>query len=361
MSARKHYFGAGPAALPQSVLEETAAAILDYKGTGVSLLSIAHREKLFTDIIEEASNLVLRLTGLPEEDYTVLWLQGGGRHQFAMVPMNFLGQDESAGYIDSGHWAHEAMQTAEYYGKAVSLASSEEDNYTHLPTWPEELPAGLKYLHFTSNNTIYGTQWPAIPDCPVPLVADMSSDIFSVPRDYSRCALIYAVAQKNFGPAGVTLVIARRSMVESTVRPLPDALSYAAQMRNNSLLNTPPVAAIYTCMLMLRWIAARGIDFIEKENRQKAALIYETIEQSRIFHCPVAEHSRSLMNVVFTMTHRADEQAFLEYATTLGIEGIKGHRSVGGFRASLYNAVSMEDVQVLVNAMKTFEQEKNNL
>ncbi len=356
MSSRKIYFGAGPAALPPSVLEQTARAILDFNGSGVSLLSIAHREKLFTDIVQEASALVLELTGLSGEDYAVLWLQGGGRHQFAMLPMNFLGEGEPAGYIDSGHWAHEAMQTAEYYGEAISLASSEEDKYTHLPPWPDDLPAGLKYAHFTTNNTIYGTQWPEIPDCPVPLVADMSSDIFSMGRDYSRCALFYAVAQKNFGPAGVTLVAARRSMLESAVRPLPDALSYAAQMRAGSLLNTPPVAAIYTCLLTLRWIAARGMHAIETDNREKAALLYQTIDDSRVFHCPVAKASRSLMNVVFTMEHKEDEAAFAAFASGLDIEGIRGHRSVGGFRASLYNAVTIQDVAALVAAMKTFEQ-----
>jgi phosphoserine aminotransferase len=358
MSSRKYYFGAGPAALPQSVLEETAQAILDYNGSGISLLSIGHRDKLFTDILDEASALVLQLTGLSNEEYTVLWLQGGGRHQFAMVPMNFLGEDESAGYIDSGHWAHEAMETAEYYGKAIALASSQEDNYTHLPEWPSELPAGLKYVHFTSNNTIYGTQWPAIPDCPVPLVADMSSDIFSVQRDYSRCALIYAVAQKNFGPAGVTLVIARRSLVESTSRRLPDVLSYAGQMRANSLLNTPPVSAIYTCLLTLRWIAARGMEAIEKENRQKAASLYEAIDASDIFYCPVERDSRSMMNVVFTAKRKEDEQSFLRFASARGIEGIKGHRSVGGFRASLYNAVSLAEVGILTEAIRSFENNK---
>ncbi len=356
-SNRKHYFGAGPAALPQEVLEATAAAILDYNGSGISLLSIGHREKAFTDILEEAGSLVLRLLSLDSNEYTVLWLQGGGRHQFAMLPMNFLGEGEHAGYIDSGHWAHEAMQTAEYYGEAVSLASSEEARYTHMPAWPSELPAGLKYIHITTNNTIYGTQWPELPDSPVPLVADMSSDIFSMRRDYSRCALIYAVAQKNFGPAGVTLVVARKAMLESTVRPLPDVLSYAAQMRNNSLLNTPPVAAIYTCLLALRWMAAKGLDAIEAENRQKAAMLYEAIDASRLFQCPVEQGSRSGMNVVFTMERAEDETAFLSFAAARGIEGIKGHRSVGGFRASLYNAITPEAVQVLVTAMRDFEQE----
>lgn len=355
---RKVYFGAGPAALPQSVIEETAAAILDYQGSGISLLSIAHREPAFGAIIGEATSLVLQLTRLSADEYNVLWLQGGGRQQFAMVPQNFLGDGERAGYIDSGHWAHEAMGAAGVFGTAVSLASSAADKYTHLPAWPEHIPEDLKYLHLTTNNTIYGTQWAEIGECPVPLVADMSSDIFSLSRDWSRFALFYAVAQKNLGPAGVTLVVLRKDMLPKRVRPLPDAYNYAAQAAANSLLNTPPVAAIYSCLLMLRWIAARGMERIESDNRVKAFMLYEAIEASSIFHCPVEEGSRSRMNVVFTMKNAEDEKAFLAFAAARNIEGIKGHRSVGGFRASLYNAVSLEDVAALVDAMKEFEQEK---
>ncbi len=357
--SRKLYFGAGPAALPQSVLEATAEAILDYNGCGISLLSIGHRDKLFTDILDEACALTLELTGLSSDEYSVLWLQGGGRHQFAMLPMNFLGEDEQAGYIDSGHWAHEAMETAEYYGEAVTLASSRDDQYTHLPAWPKGMPAGLKYVHITTNNTIYGTQWPDIPACPEPLVADMSSDIFSLKRDYNKCALIYAVAQKNFGPAGVTLVIVRKSMAESGARRLPDVMSYAGQIRAGSLLNTPPVAAIYTCLLMLRWTKARGMETIEAENRRKAALLYQTIDQSKLFYCPVEKESRSIMNVIFRTHRQEDEAAFLQYAEQRQIVGIKGHRSVGGFRASLYNAVTIQEVSALCEAINTFEQQNN--
>jgi phosphoserine aminotransferase len=357
MSRRKIYFGAGPAALPQAVIEATAQAVLDYDGSGISLLSIAHREKAFGAIMEEASALALQLAELRSRDYEVLWLQGGGRQQFAMVPMNFLAGDQQAGYIDSGHWAHEAMEAAGCFGNVLTLASSAADRYRHLPIWPQAVPDSLQYLHLTTNNTIYGTQWPEIPACPVPIVADMSSDIFSMRRDYSRCALIYAVAQKNIGPAGVTLVLLRKDMLSRSARKLPDAMSYAGQVRARSMLNTPPVAAIYTCMLTLRWIAARGIAAIENDNRKKAALVYEEIGRNKLFHSPVDIGSRSMMNVVFTMKDSKLERVFLEYCARRDIEGIKGHRSVGGFRASLYNAVSIEDVEALIQAMQEFEKQ----
>jgi phosphoserine aminotransferase len=356
MSSRKIYFGAGPAALPQSVIQAAAEAVLDYNGTGVSILSIAHREKAFVAILEEASSLVLNLCNLSTEDYDVLWLQGGGRLQFAMVPMNFLGEGQNAGYIDSGHWAHEAMEAATYFGNAIPLASSAADKYTHLPAWPTQLPQNLQYVHITTNNTIYGTQYQAIPDAPVPLIADMSSDIFSGSRDYSKCALFYAVAQKNLGPAGVTLVVVRRNMLARTARKIPDALSYAAQSKDGSMLNTPPVFAIYTSLLVLRWIASQGMESIEAANRQKAALLYQEVERNSLFQCPVQEGSRSLMNVVFTGRDKSIEDAFTIFAASRNIEGIKGHRSVGGFRASLYNAVTLSDVSTLVTAMQDFEQ-----
>jgi phosphoserine aminotransferase len=357
INKRKIYFGAGPAALPQSVLEETANAVLNYNDSGISLLSIAHRDKAFVAIINEASALVLQLANLSGDEYEVLWLQGGGRQQFAMVPMNFLAENSRAGYVDSGHWAHEAMEAAEYYGKVVSLASSAADNYTHLPGWPEDIPNDLQYLHFTTNNTIYGTQWPDIPECPVPLIADMSSDIFSGSRDYSRCALFYAVAQKNLGAAGVTLVVVRKDMLGRKTRSLPDVFSYAAQAKAGSMLNTPPVAAIYTSLLMLRWIAARGIKRIETDNNSKAAALYAEVDRNPLFQLPVESASRSDMNVVFTMKNAAQEQAFLDYCAGQNIAGIKGHRSVGGFRASLYNTVTVEEVSALIAAMQDFEKD----
>lgn len=355
MSQSKIYFGAGPAALPRDVIEQTAAAVLDYEGTGISLLSIPHRDSLFQRIMDESRELVFQLSGLDPDDYEVLWLQGGGRQQFAMVPMNFLPEAGRAGYIDSGHWAYDAISNAGYYGMAEVLGSTRDINYTRLPDWPTHFPPDLHYLHLTTNNTIYGTQWPRMQGCPVPLIADMSSDMFSMQRDYSRFDLIYAVAQKNLGPAGVTLVIVSKDMLNRSVRELPEAFSYKAQAAAGSMLNTPPVAAIYSCLLVLRWIAGRGMERVEADNRQKAATLYEEIERNPLFSCPVEPESRSLMNVIFRMTDTNQEAAFLAFAAGRNIEGIKGHRSVGGFRASIYNAISIEDVAELVSAMRAFE------
>lgn len=354
MSERKIYFGAGPAKLPVSVLEEAAAAVIDYDHSGISILEIPHRGKPFAAILEESKAIVKELCQL-DDAYEVLWLQGGGRHQFAMVPMNFLGEGDTAGYIDSGHWSADAIEAAKYYGQVKVLTSSKADGYMQLPGWPA-VGNDLAYLHITTNNTIYGTQWPAaIPECPVPLIADMSSDIFSEQRDYSRYALFYAVAQKNIGPAGATLVVVRKDMLQHIRRTIPDALNYAAQVKANSLLNTAPVFAIYTSLLELRWIRARGIAAIEAENREKAALLYAAIGQNPLFLAPVATDSRSKMNVVFRGKDEATEQRFLAQCRAAGIEGIEGHRSVGGFRASLYNAVSLSDVQQLVAQINSFQ------
>ena len=353
MSKRKIYFGAGPSRLPQEVLQQASEAVIDYDQSGLSILEIPHRGKAFQQILEESKALVSELCGL-SDDYEVLWLQGGGRHQFAMVPMNFLSDSGTAGYIDSGHWSADAIESAKFYGKVDVLASSRADNYMHLPEWPAVIPADLAYVHFTTNNTIYGTQWPAIPPCPVPLIADMSSDIFSVRRDYSNCSLFYAVAQKNIGPAGATLVVVRKDMFPRIQRTLPDALNYAAQAKAGSLLNTAPVFAIYTSLLELRWIKEKGIDAIDAENRRKAAALYNALEKNDFFYCPVAAGSRSLMNVVFRGKDERTEQQLIAKCREHNIEGIEGHRSVGGFRASIYNAVSMEDVQQLVNLLGEF-------
>lgn len=354
MQNRKIYFGAGPAALPGSVLKEAASAVISYGDTGLSILEIAHRGKDFEDILAESKALVKELCGI-DDDYEVLWLQGGGRHQFAMIPMNFLGPQETAGYIDSGHWSADALAAATYYGHVNVLASSKSDNYTHLPQWPVAVPTDLSYVHFTTNNTIYGTQWPAVPDCPVPLFADMSSDIFSAKRDYSKCALFYAVAQKNVGPTGATLVVVRKDMLERIKRTMPDSLNYAAQAKAKSLLNTPPVFSIYTSMLMLRWIKALGMDTIEQQNRKKATLLYGVLEHSSSFDLVVGKESRSLMNVVFRGKDATVEERFLQQCQEANIEGVKGHRSVGGFRASLYNAVTLDDTRRLADVISHFK------
>ncbi len=345
-------FNAGPAALPPEVLHEAAKAVNKYKKTGFSILELPHRGPEFAEILEESKHLVKKLCKL-DDNYEVLWLHGGGRQQFFMIPMNFLSQDGAAGYIDSGHWAEEAYQYATSYGNAQVLASSKKVNYTSLPEWPAKIPAKLAYLHLTTNNTIYGTQWGQTPDVKVPLIADMSSDIFSRKHDYSKYSMFYAAAQKNLGIAGLALAVIRKDMLKRSVRELPPMLSYAAQVKEGSILNTANVFGIYVSLLMLRWIDAKGIDSIEKENKAKAKLVYDTIDSSSIFTPYVKEKAhRSMMNVCFTAKTPEVEKRLLELCEENDIAGIKGHRSAGGFRVSLYNAISMEWVEQLVALMK---------
>lgn len=346
-------FDAGPAALPREVLTQASAAILDYNNSGLSLLELPHRGKLFEAILEEANSLALSLMGLGD-DYRILWLQGGGRLQFSMIPMNFLAAEATAGYIESGHWAAEALRNAQLYGQSRVLGSSKADQYTYIPDWGA-IPGDLSYLHLTTNNTIYGTQFHHFPETTVPLIADMSSEILSRRIDYSAFSLIYAVAQKNLGPAGVTMVAIRKSMLDRQQRALPEILSYRDMAKNNSLLNTPPVFAIYTSMLMLRWIQETGLETIEKESIAKATLLYDTIDNSPLFYGVAQPRSRSRMNVCFRAHNEAHTQQLLDFAAGRGIVGIKGHRSVGGFRASLYNAISLADVEHLVATIRDFE------
>ncbi len=355
---RKLNFNAGPAALPAEVLQQAAAAVLDYDNSGLSILEIPHRDAAFVAIMDESRQLVKELCNL-NDDYEVLWLQGGGRMQFCMIPMNFLGESENAGYIDSGYWAESAYKAAKYYGNAQLLASTKDINYTHLPMWPAQLPAGLQYVHCTTNNTIYGTQLHTTPTCDVPLIADMSSDIFSCHRDYSKYAMFYVTVQKNLGAAGVTLVVLRKDLMERVKRTMPDMLTYKAHSAQQSMLNTPPVFAIYVSLLMLRWTKARGINAIEAENIQKAQLLYSEIERNSVFK-PVVDvvADRSMMNVCFIAHDSSNEKAFIDFCATRNITGIKGHRSVGGFRVSLYNAVSLTAVETLAQAMHDFEKNR---
>lgn len=351
-------FGAGPAALPAGVLAEASRAILDYNNTGLSILGIPHRGKLFDAILTESKQLVLELANLDPSEYEVLWLQGGGRLQFTMIPMNFLEANSTAGYIESGFWANDAQQSATAFGKVLTLASSKENQYRSLPQLPETIPDNLAYVHLTTNNTIFGTQIKEIPATSVPLFADMSSDIFSEERDYNRFDLFYAVAQKNIGAAGVTLVVIRKSLLNKIVRPLPPVLSYKQQAAGNSVLNTPPVFNIYVSLLSLRWIKAKGIQQITKETNEKSALLYRELERNTLFTTTVEAASRSKMNVVFCGKDEDIEKDFLAYSIQHQIEGIAGHRSVGGFRVSLYNAITVPQTQYLIEVMQQFEQEK---
>ncbi|HVW99537.1 MAG TPA: 3-phosphoserine/phosphohydroxythreonine transaminase [Candidatus Babeliaceae bacterium] len=353
---RKLNFSAGPSVLPEEVLQQASDAIVDYNNGGLSILEISHRGKEFAAILEESKLLVKELCEL-NDDYELLWQHGGGRLQFCMIPMNFLGPVDLAGYIDSDHWAEEAMGYAAHYGNVQVLASSKANGYTHLPHWPADIPKHLAYVHCTTNNTIYGTQLNEIPKCDVPLIADMSSDIFCSKRDYTRCAMFYAAAQKNFGPAGVALAAIRKDMLGRIKRDLPPMLNYAANVKENSILNTANVFAIYTCLLMLRWIKAKGIEAIEKDNRIKAQLLYKEIERNSLFE-PVVKNKadRSIMNVCFAAINQEDESTFITFCDQNNITGIKGHRFTGGFRVSLYNAVTINSVETLINLMKEFEE-----
>ncbi|MCD6063302.1 MAG: serC [Flavipsychrobacter sp.] len=353
---KKINFSSGPAALPPEVLQEASEAIINYNNTGLSILELQHRGKYFEAINDESRALVKELCGL-SDDYEVLWLQGGGRLQFAMIPMNFLGEQESAGFIDSGFWAHNAAEYAAYYGNAVTLSSSEKDNHTHLPKWPATVPHDLSYLHFTTNNTIYGTQFPNVPKTNVPLIADMSSDIFSRKMEYRNCAMLYAVAQKNIGAAGVTLVAVNKHLLGNVKRKLPPMLDYSAHAKARSLLNTAPVFGVYTSLLTLRWIKQKGIDTIETESIKKAEILYKEIDRNSLFDCKIGKDDRSKMNVCFGSRDKATDTAFTEYCSVRGITGIDGHRYVGSFRVSLYNAIPLSAVETMVSVMQEFEHE----
>lgn len=352
---RKLNFNAGPATLPVSVLEQVAAATLCYEGTGMSILELPHRGKAFEAIIEESKDLIRSLCGI-DNSYEVLWLHGGGRQQFCMVPANFLQSGRTAAYIDSGYWANEAMEYAQYYGNTEIVATSVSEQYARLPQWPETMPANAAYLHLTTNNTIYGTQWHHIPPTTVPLIADMSSDILSRKHDYSRYAMYYAAAQKNLGTPGVALAVLHKDLLKTALPTLPPLLSYAAQVQQKSVVNTANVTGIYTALLMLRWIKNMGIDVIEAENQKKASMLYEVLDNSTAYTARVAVHThRSLMNICFAATDKQHEAALLKLCSEHNITGIEGHRHTGGLRVSVYNAMPLKDVATLADVIQTCE------
>ncbi len=356
---KKHNFSAGPAILPAPVLKEAAKAVTNYEGIGLSLLEISHRGKEFTAIIEEANALMRELLNLPE-GYQVLWLSGGASTQFFMIPMNLLDTGETAAYVDTGTWANKAIKEAKGFGNVNVLASSKEQNYTFIPKG-YKIPKDAKYLHLTSNNTIFGTQLHKFPKSPVPIVCDMSSDFLSRPVDVNPFGLIYAGAQKNVGPAGTTVVIVREDMLGKVQRYMPTMLDYRTFIKENSLYNTPPVYPIYVSMLTLRWLKkGGGLKAIQRKNKAKAALLYDEIDANPLFRGTVVKEDRSLMNVCYVMEDRyaALEKDFLSEAEANGIVGLKGHRSVGGFRASIYNAMPKSSVQVLVDLMQDFAKRK---
>ncbi|MCL4124497.1 UNVERIFIED_CONTAM: hypothetical protein GTU68_055339 [Idotea baltica] len=351
---KAYNFSAGPAILPEEVFQEAAEAVKSFTDKGLSILEISHRSKEFQAVMDEAMALAKELLSIPDT-HEVLFLQGGASSQFMTVAMNQLGADDTAGYIDTGAWSTKAIKEAKMYGGVNLLASSKEDNYTSIPKG-YEIPNDLKYLHLTSNNTIFGTQFQDLPETSVPIVADMSSDIFSRPVDVSKYGVIYAGAQKNMGPAGTTLVIVNKDFVKEPVRQVPTMLNYNTHIAKQSMFHTPPVFAIFVSMLTLRWVKKQGgVTAVQAKNEEKAQLLYNAIDNSSSFTCPVAKEDRSKMNVVFLLNDDSKNDAFLAAATAAGCDAIKGHRSVGGFRASIYNAMPLAGVQALVDVIQAFD------
>lgn len=351
---KKHNFYAGPSILSEYTIKNTADAVLNFADMGLSLLEISHRSKQFTAVIEEASALVKELLEVPE-GYTVLWLGGGASMQFCMVPYNLL--NKKAAYLETGTWASNAVKEARLFGEVDVVASSKDANFSYMPS-DFVIPADADYFHYTSNNTIYGIEIRKDPDSPVPMVADMSSDIFSRPVDVSKYDLIYAGAQKNLAPAGVTLVIVKNDALGHVDRAIPTMLDYRTHVKKDSMFNTPPVLPIFAALQTLRYYKQLGgVKNLMLADEEKAARLYEAIDASRMFEGTARTDSRSIMNVCFVMApeYKDLEKDFIDFATERGIVGIKGHRSVGGFRASLYNALPLESVEALIAAMNEFE------
>ena len=353
---KKHNFSAGPSILAREVIEKTAEAVLDFNGSGLSILEISHRSKGFEAVMNETVELFKELLNIPE-GYSVLFLGGGASMQFCMVPFNLL--EKKAAYLNTGVWASKAMKEAKGFGDVVEVASSKEANYTFVPKG-YVIPADADYFHITTNNTIYGTEILTDIDSPVPLVADMSSDIFSRPMDISKYALIYGGAQKNLAPAGLTFIIVKDDLLGKVSRYIPTMLNYKTHIAEGSMFNTPPVLPIYSAMETLRWLKKNGgLVEMEKKNIAKAELLYNAIDNSRIFVGTAVKEDRSRMNICFVMKpeYTALEADFLKFAQAAGMDGIKGHRSVGGFRASIYNAMPIESVQALIDCMNEFEKQ----
>ncbi|MDR2119555.1 MAG: 3-phosphoserine/phosphohydroxythreonine transaminase [Tannerella sp.] len=351
---KKHNFYAGPSILSEYTIKNTAAAVEDFAGTGLSLLEVSHRGKEFVAVNNEARALVRELLDVPDT-HEIVFLGGGASLQFCMAPYNLL--NLKAAYLDTGTWSSKAIKEARLFGEVEVVASSKDRNYSYIPKDYAVSPDS-DYFHITTNNTIFGTEIHTIPETSVPLVADMSSDIFSRPVDVTKYSLIYAGAQKNLAPAGVTIAIVRKDALGKVNRPIPSMLNYQIHIDNDSMFNTPPVLPIYAALQTLKWYREQGgVPALQKKNIEKATILYDEIDRNRLFRGTTAVEDRSLMNVCFVMydEYRELESAFGEYAASRGIVGIKGHRSVGGFRASLYNAMPRSSVEVLTEAMQAFE------
>lgn len=353
-----HNFGAGPSVLPKEVFQQASQAILDFNESGLSILEIGHRTTLFQPLMDEARSLVKELM-LLDDDHEVLFLHGGASTQFMQVPMNLLNENEIAAYTETGAWANKAIKEGRLFGHVEIAGSAKETNYTTIPKNLSISPTAA-YLHITTNETIAGTQWHQLPyDCGVPLVADMSSDILSRQLDFNKFDLTYAGAQKNMGAAGVNIVVVNKNILGKVSRAIPSILDYRNHIKEGSMMNTPPVFAVYVAMLTLRWLKQQGgVAAIEKINDSKAKLFYNTLDALPVFKGPVAKEDRSKMNAVFIMEEPGLEKEFLDLCKKEGMVGVKGHRSVGGFRISMYNALQLESVIAITDLMKDFANKK---
>lgn len=351
---KTHNFSAGPAILPEKVFRKSREAITNFRGTGLSILEVSHRSPEVVDVIEHATTLVRELLQLPDS-FHPLFLTGGASSQFFLTAMNLLTKGKSAAYINTGNWSTKAIKEAKLFGEIDVIASSEDKNFNYIPEITSDL-SKYQYLHFTSNNTIYGTQFHDMPETDIPLVCDMSSDIFSRRIDAEKYGVIYAGAQKNMGPAGVTLAIVNEDVLGKTNREIPTILDYRTHIKKNSAFNTPPVFPIYVSMLTLDWLkSSGGIDTIKVANQKKAEMLYHEIDTNPLFHGTARKVDRSIMNVCFDTVDENLREPFLKHCTDNNISGIKGHRSVGGFRASIYNAMPVESVSHLVEVMRTYK------
>ncbi len=355
---KKHNFSAGPSILPQEVIEKSSEAILNFNNSGLSLLEVSHRGKDFIAVMENAKRLVKKIANL-SDDYEVLFVQGGASLQFLMAPLNLLKETGKAVYIDTGSWSAAAIKEAKKVGNVEVIASSKEQNYNHIPK-SYSLPKEADYLHITTNNTIYGTQFKDFPVTDYPLIADMSSDIFSKQIDFSKFGLIYAGAQKNLGPAGVTLVIIKKELLGKTNRNIPSYLDYQVHIDKESMFNTPPVFATYVTMLTLEWLDKKGgLGEIEKLNQEKAALLYSEIDRNSLFSGISAVEDRSLMNATFILKNEKLNATFKEMLKEAQISGLEGHRSIGGYRASIYNALPINSINILIEVMQLLEKKNS--
>jgi phosphoserine aminotransferase len=352
---KKHNYSAGPSILPQEVFEKSAKAILDFNNSGLSILEISHRSKDFVAVMDEARALAIELLGLEGKGYQALFLVGGASLEFIMAPYNLMKEGGKAAYLDSGTWASAAIKEAKLFGETVIVASSKDDNYNHVPKG-YSIPADADYFHCTSNNTIFGTQMKEFPSLNIPVVCDMSSDIFSRVLDFTKFDIIYAGAQKNMGPAGTTLVVIKEEILGKNGRAIPSMLDYAKHIKAESMYNTPAVFPVYASLLTLKWVKEKGgVAAIEKLNNAKAALLYSEIDRNPLFRGASVVEDRSTMNATFLLNNEAHAPIFDALWKEAGISGLPGHRSVGGYRASMYNAMSIESVQVLVDVMKALE------